>query len=173
MIQQQHTGNFKKTEQAPPRGTAYQANSFAITRPEGWQDSTIHTLTGPVHDGIQHNVIITAAGQLPFTSVREFAEWHILASGQELRGCRLLKKEPMMLACGMPAYKAIFTWSPTETLKVYQEQVFVLVEQTGYVLTAAFSKASRKTLGPQVEGMMLSFVPQKTAAKQHNVSRQP
>ncbi len=61
------------------------------------------------------------------------------------------------LANGMTAYQAIFSWFPTDGVKVYQEQIFVLAEGCAYMLTATFSKKTRKTLGPQVERMMLSF----------------
>ena len=143
----------------------YQANAFFIACPEGWTDNTVYTLTGPVTDGIQHNVTITLARDLPFTSVREFAEWQIRTTEQELRSCKLLKKGAANLANGLPAYQAIFVWYPTEGLKIYQEQIFVLSEGTAFVLTATFSKKSRKTLGAQVERMMLSFEPQKSKMK--------
>jgi hypothetical protein len=139
----------------------YLANTFAINCLEGWQDQTIHTLTGPVENGIQHSVLITVEQDAPFDSVREYAEWQIRALEDELKACRLLKKGSITLANGLPAYQAIFCWYPTDTLKVYQEQVFVLVDKSAYKLTATFTKKTRKTLGPQVERMMLSFNPVK------------
>ena len=132
-----------------------------MRRLDGWQDKTIYTLTGPVEDGIQHSVLITLEQDVAFDSVREYAEWQISALEQELKGCRLLKKGTISLANGLPAYKAIFSWYPTETLRVFQEQIFVLADKTAYKLTATFTKKTRKTLGPQVERMMLSFNPRK------------
>lgn len=149
----------------------YQANTFVMSLPEGWTDKTLFVLAGPVSDGLQHNVTITVAQDLPFTSVREFAEWQIASAQQELKSCRLLKKGSMMLANSTPAYQAIFCWFPTETLKVYQEQLFVLSDGCAYTLTATFSKKTRKTLGPQVERMMLSFVPAKPQIKTQGASR--
>ena len=149
----------------------YQANSFTIGQLDGWQDKTVYTIAGPVTDGIQHNVTIIVGQDVPFTSVREFAEWQIGAMEQELKGCQLLKKGTITLANGTPAYQAIFAWFPAENLKVYQEQIFVLAEGWAYTLTASFSKKSRKTLGPQVERMMLSFAPVKPQEKSQKVSR--
>jgi hypothetical protein len=128
---------------------------------EGWQDKTIHTLTGPVVDGVQHNVLITVEPGVAFDSVREYAEWQIGALEAELKSCRLLKKGGLVLASGLPAYMAIFSWYPAEALKVYQEQIYVLHEKIACKLTATFTKKTRKTLGPQVERMMLSFNPAK------------
>ena len=59
----------------------------------------------------------------------------------------------------MDAYEAIFSWFPTNDIKIYQHQIFVLVEKTAYKLTASFTKKTRQTLGPQVLRMMLSFEP--------------
>lgn len=140
-------------------GKPYHAQWFSLTVLEHWQDKTIYTLSGPVEDGIQHNIVIMLEQNSEFETVREYAEWQIGSLEQELKSCRLLKKGPTKLANGVPAYQAIFSWYPTDVLKVYQEQLFVLAEKTAYKLTATFTKKTRKTLGPQVERMMLSFVP--------------
>jgi hypothetical protein len=76
-----------------------------------------------------------------------------------------LKKEEIKLANGMPAYRAIFSWYPTDELRVYQEQMYVLHEKTAFRMTATFTKKTRKTLGPLVERMMLSFNPLKRTAE--------
>lgn len=127
--------------------------------PESWQDKTVYTLTGPVEDEIQHSIVIILEHDVKFETVREYAEWQIGALEQELKGCRLLKKGTIALLNGIPAYQAIFSWWPTEKLRVYQEQIFVLANNTAFKLTATFSKKTRKTLGPIVQRMMLSFAP--------------
>jgi len=144
------------------QGARYQANDFAMTQLDGWTDKTLFTFSGPTTDGIQHTLAITVGHDVPFTTVREFAEWQIATAGRELKGCTLLKKGNTALANGTAAYQAIFVWLPIDGLKVYQEQIFVLFEGTAYTLTATFSKKTRKTLGPQVERMMLSFEPLKS-----------
>ena len=149
----------RQTQQQKELVQLYQANSFNIGLLEDWQDKTIHTLTGPVTDGIQHNVIITVEHDVEYDSVLEYADWQISALEEELKGCRLLKKGKRALTNGIPAYEAIFRWYPTENLRVYQHQIFVLVNKTGYKLTTTFTKKTRKTIGPKVERMMLSFSP--------------
>ncbi len=147
------------------RSVKYQANTFTMNFPDQWQDRTVYTIAGPVADGLQHNVTITVGQDVPFTSVREFAEWQIATTEREVKGCRLLKKGTIALANGMPAYQAIYVWFPTEGLKVYNEQIFVLAEGCAYTLTATFSKKSRKALGPPIERTMLSFEPSHTKPK--------
>ena len=71
----------------------------------------------------------------------------------------LLKKGNKTLTNGMPAYEAIFRWYPSEDLRIYQHQIFVLHKNNGYKLTTSFTKKTRKILGPQVERIMLSFNP--------------
>lgn len=158
-------------QQQPDKFTKYNADCFTINSLEGWEDKTVYTLAGPVVDNLQHSVVITAGHDVPFTSVREFAEWHINAAEQGLKGCTLLKKGSIALSNGTPAYQALFSWVPTDGLKVYLEQIFVLSEQSAYTLTATFTKKSRKTLGPQVERMMLTFEPLKPKGKTQGVSR--
>jgi hypothetical protein len=152
-------------EQKPDSVFSYVANAFTLKCIDGWQDKTVYTLVGPVEDDIQHNVLINVEQDLPFGSVREYAEWQISSLEQELKSCRLLKKGSITLANGLPAYQAVFCWYPTDTLKVYQEQIFVLMDKNAYKLTATFTKKTRKTLGPKVERMMLSFDPVKPAAE--------
>lgn len=137
----------------------FQGNSFTISLYEGWQDKTVYTIAGPVTDGIQHNITIMVDHDVQADNLRDFADWNVATLENELKGCRLLKKGEITLANGLPAYKAIFSWYPTEELRIYQEQIYLLVDKTGYKLTASFTKKTRKTLGPQVERMMLSFNP--------------
>lgn len=126
---------------------------------EDWQDKTIYTIAGPVTDGIQHNIIISLNPDVGTDSLRDYADWNIASVTNELKGCRLLLQKPVTLANGRPAYKAVFCWFPTENLRIYQEQIYVLAGTTGYNLTASFTRKTRKILGPSVERMMLSFEP--------------
>lgn len=146
-------------QQPPEPIKKYQGNSFSINLPVDWQDKTIFTLTGPVTDGIQHNTIINIDYDVKFETVLEFAELQLKGMENELKGCRLLKQGTTQLANGLSAYQAIFCWYPTNELRVYQHQLFVLHDKKGFKLTAIFTKKTRKTLGPQVWRMMLSFEP--------------
>ncbi len=141
----------------------YVSNKFELKILDEWQDKTIFTLTGPVTDGIQHNVIITHEPDVEMDSVEEYGEWQIQGVLSSLKGCMLLKKGAKKLLNGMDAYEAIFSWYPTDELRIFQQQIYVLHEKVGYKITASFTKKTRKTLGPQVERMMLSFNPVKNS----------
>jgi hypothetical protein len=145
--------------QFPPPNIAYKANDFSLRLYEDWQDKTLYTITGPVTDDIQHNIAIVTDREVGNISLRDYADWNIDTLETELKSCRLLKKEEIKLANGMPAYRAIFSWWPTDELRIYQEQIVLLAGSIGYKLTATFTKKTRKTLGPAVELMMLSFQP--------------
>ena len=142
-----------------PPNIKYNGNEFTMNLYDDWKDKTIFTIAGPVSDGVQHNIIIMVDYDLEVDNLRDFADWNISTLENELKGCRLLKQGEISLTNGLPAYKAVFRWYPTEELRIYQEQIFILVDKTGYKLTASFTKKTRKILGPQVERMMLSFQP--------------
>ncbi len=144
---------------AEDKTVIFQGNGFTINQLQDWEDKTIYTLTGPVTDGIKHNVILNVEADLPFDTLKEYAEYQIKTLEQELKGCMLLKQGETKLFDGTEAYEAIFKWYPLNDFKIYQHQIYVLHEKTGYKLTASFTKKTRQTIGPQVERMMLSFKP--------------
>jgi len=138
----------------------YRGDGFTVDLPEDWRDTTIHTLEGPAKDGIQHNILITAERDLPFETAVQYAESQISSLESELKGYRLLDKGPVTLDNGLPGHRIIFSWQPSENLLIYQHQMYVLVDRTGYKLTATFSKTTYKTLGPAVQGILMSFRPE-------------
>ncbi len=149
------------SEQRSLSSRTYQGNGFTVNQPEGWVDKTIYTLTGPMEDGIQHNILVTIEEDVEFDSAADYADFHITAMEEELRGYTVLKREETSLDNGLPAYRAIYRWYPTDEMCIYQEQMFVLADGTAYKLTATFTKKTRKTLGPQVERILMSFQPDK------------
>jgi len=158
--QTQQKPEVQKSAQAPQtkdKTKLYQGNGFTLNQLEDWQDKTLYTITGPVTDGIQHNIIISVDQEPAFKDLVEYAEWHIKTMEKELKSCMLLKKNETKLADGTDAYEAIFSWYPTDQIRIYQHQIFVLVEKAMYKMTASFTKKTRKTIGPSVERMMLSF----------------
>jgi hypothetical protein len=137
----------------------YNANEFKLKQLEEWSDNTIFNLNGPVSDGIQHNIIINIDRDVPFAIVQEYAEYQISTLEHELKGCTLLKKGDIKLTSGTDAYEAVFSWYPSTERRIYQHQVYTMVNKTAYKLTATFTKKTWKTLGPSVLRMMLSIEP--------------
>jgi hypothetical protein len=137
----------------------FQGNGFTLNQLEDWEDKTIYTITGPVIDGIQHNVIINVDRENAFDNVVDYAEWQIKTIEEELKGSTLLKRGETKLANGTEAYEAIFSWYPLDDFRIYQHQVYALINNVAYKLTASFTKKTRQTIGPAIVRMMLSFNP--------------
>lgn len=138
----------------------YHADAFQMQRPGGdWQDGSVHTLVGPTVDGITHNIMINTVPDVETDSLYEFAAEGMALLEAELDGARLLIDDTIELDCGLPAYRVIALWYPSEDQRLYQEQLFVLQDDQGYTLTTTFTRATRKQLGETVERMMRSFTP--------------
>jgi len=138
----------------------YQGNDFIIDMPEGWQDKTIHTVAGPIEGEIQHNVTINVEYDVEIDTVIELADRQIESLETQLQGCHILKRGEITLNSGQEAYEVIFRWEPTDVNRFYQRQIYVLSGTTAYTLTAAFSKKTRKTRGPEVDRILMSFRPE-------------
>jgi hypothetical protein len=149
----------EKPEQTIEKIPIYNVNQFSINQPDGWNDITIYTFAGPLDDNIQHNIIIQIDNNVKFDSLEEYANMLTSSLERDLNSCRILSYGEISLANGLPAYRAIFRWQPTDELLLYQEQMFVLVHNTGYRLTATFTRKTRKTLGPLVGNILRSFEP--------------
>ncbi len=150
----------QKSEQPPAekdKTIPFQGNGFTLNQLEDWQDKTIYTITGPVIDGIQHNVIINVDREMIFDTVTDYADWQIKTLEEELKGCTLLKRGETKLTNGTDAYEAIFSWYPLDDFRIYQHQVYILIDKIAYKLTASFTKKTRQTIGPSIVRMMLSF----------------
>lgn len=157
--QKQETLKTAQSPQVKDKTVPYQGNGFTLNQLEDWEDKTIYTLTGPVTDGIQHNVIINVDKETEYGTLEEFAEGQIKSLEEELKGCTLLKKGETKLTNGTPAYEAIFSWYPTDELRIYQHQIFTIIENVAFKMTASFTKKTRQTIGPAVVRMMLSLNP--------------
>lgn len=138
----------------------YRADAFRMKLPsDEWTDRSLYTLTGPTVDGIQHNITINVEREPEAEDLAAFAEEQVESLEAALDNCRVLMVDPVELACGLPAHRAIYTWQPNDDLQLYQEQIYVMDDGDGFVLTSSFTRKTRKQLGAAVENMMLSFTP--------------
>ncbi len=155
------TATPPRPQPPPARNRAFR---FTHPLPDGWQEKTVFTLTGAVTDGIQHNITVVVDEAAANTSLRDYADWSIMALEEELNACQVLKEGEIRLPCGIAAYRVIYAWWPSEKLRLYQEMILVLAGGKGYRLAATFSKKTRKTLGPAVEQIMFGFRPEAAKA---------
>jgi len=158
------SGGARRDSGLPARAAAtaapmYRADTFALNLEAPWQDQSLFIFAGPIENDIQHTLTVVVDRDVPVDSLVDYVDWQLLTLEKELSGYQLLKRDPVTLHSGVPAYRVIYRWSPREKRSLYQEQLYVLHKQTGFKLTATFTKTTRKTLGPAVEQMMLSFTP--------------
>ena len=156
----QPAGDAEDTDGGLPTPVSFRAHTFRMDLPpDAWTDRSLYTLTGPTIDGIQHNISIHQAPGVEQDDLDGFIEEQIAMLEASLERCQMLHQDTVALDCGLDAGRAIYFWYPTDDLKLYQEQLYVLHEETAYTLTASFTARTRKTVGAAVEQMMRSFTP--------------
>jgi len=150
--------NSDKTEDRQESAkTGFRGNTFTINTPQGWQDMTVYTIAGPVEDDMQHNIVVNIAYDLEADSVATLGKLQIETLEAQLQGLRILKHGEITLNSGQEAYEVIFRWEPTNYGKLYQRQIYVLSGKTAYTLTTTFTRKTRKTKGPEIDRIMMSF----------------
>lgn len=148
----------KRTPSEPPART-FRGPGFRLALPEGWEDRTVYVIQGPVQDNHPHSITVVVDSQVVVDRVQDFADMHIRVQVDATPGCRLLTKELVHLTNGLPGCRAVFAWDPCEGKRLYREQLFVLDRGIGYIATATFAPATRRTLGPAVRQAMLQLTP--------------
>lgn len=134
----------------------YRADAFVLALPRGWTGSTIHTLAGPLVDGLPHTVTVASAphGGLALTDYARAQTADVLAA---LPASVLLLEDALVREDGAPAARAIFRWSPTPGQVLYHQQVHTLAGDLGVTAATSFTARSRRVLGPEVLRLVLSL----------------
>ena len=132
-------------------------NKFSMKFPPEWEDRSYYRFEGPVEDGIKHSIIVTIENNIDVPDLEQYAELNIKALETELQGYLELKRGPVGLDNRVPAYELVYKWTPIEGRQVYQRVVYILMNKTGYVLTATFSKKTWKMLGSVINKILMSF----------------
>lgn len=161
-------GEPRDTNRSKEAGSAaqvYRADGFQLALPSAdWCDGSTYTLHGPRLDGISHNVTIKIAHSVEASDLGSFAEACVDSLLSDLGDSRKLVDDEILLHCGLPAHRVILAWTPPSGRQLYQEQLYVLHEGRGFTLTAAFTQASRKRIGEEIEQLMLGFQPIRSGA---------
>ena len=90
-------------------------------------------------------------------NLEQYAELNIKAVETELQGYQELKRGSVTLDNRVTAYELVYKWTPVKDAQVYQRVIYILINKTGYILTASFSKKTWKVLGPAVNKILMSF----------------
>ncbi|MBW2662689.1 MAG: DcrB-related protein [Deltaproteobacteria bacterium] len=148
------TSEKKRQEHAP---YTILNNRFGLQIPQEWEDQTVYRFKGPEEDGINHNIIVTIENQVDIPDLATYADMKIKAVETELQGYHELKRGQLLLNNQLPAYELVCKWCPVEAMEVYQRSIYILHNETGYILTATFSKKTWKTRGTEIDKILKSF----------------
>ena len=132
-------------------------NRFVLNIPADWTDKSIYKFDGPQDDGINHNIFVHIENNVEIPDLERYADIQIKAVETELQGYHELKRGRIVLNNQLPAYELVYKWSPMKDREVYQRAIYVLHKETGYILTATFSKKTWKTKGTEIDKILKSF----------------
>jgi len=134
-------------------------NRFTLSIPPDWEDRSYYRFEGPVEDGIKHSILVTIENSVKVPNLEQYAERNMKSMETELQGYQELKRGPLTLDSRVPAYELVYKWTPLKERQVYQRVIYILLNNTGYILTATFSKKTWKMLGPVINKILMSFKP--------------
>jgi len=132
-------------------------NRFVLNIPADWTDKSIYKFDGPQDDGINHNILVTIENEVDIPDLEKYADMQIKAVETELQGYHEFKRGQIVLNNRFPAYELVYKWCPVEDREVYQRVIYILHKETGYILTATFSKKTWKTKGTEIDKILKSF----------------
>ena len=132
-------------------------NRFVLKISEDWKDKSVYKFEGPQDDGIKHNIFVHIENNVEIPDLERYADMQIKVVASELQGYYELKRGQLVLNNRLPAYELVYKWCPVEDREVYQRAIYVLHKETGYILTATFSKKTWKTKGAEIDKILKSF----------------
>ena len=134
-------------------------NRFVLNIPADWTDKSIYKFDGPQDDGIKHNIFVHIENNVEIPDLERYADMQIKVVASELQGYHELKRGQIVLNNRLPAYELVYKWCPVEEIEIYQRSIYILHKETGYILTATFSKKTWKTRGTEIDKILKSFTP--------------
>lgn len=134
-------------------------NQFRIDLPDGWEDQTAHTFTGPEVNGVPHLLTLVIDSNVAEDDLAGFAEDRIQRVKETLPSAETLKEEERTLPSGMHVYEWVYRWVPTDDQVLFKKHVYAMIAKKGYIFSATFSKHSMQTIGVEVEQMIDSLRP--------------
>ncbi len=132
---------------------------FLIKLPPDWEDQTIYTYMGPEDSGVQHFLTLVVDKSAGKTELVDYVREKRELTLNTMPGMEVLKEEQKALDSGFPAVEIVFKWIPSDENIIYRKQVFLIVDEIGYIFSANFSKKTIKTIGTEVDRIINSFNP--------------
>ncbi len=135
-------------------------NQFSINLPEGWTDTTIYTFQGPNKNGVQHNLVLVIDSNIDKDiDAEKYAKQNFENLKSNLPGFEMINQTSKKMSSGVDAYEIIYKYLATDEVKLYQKQIFMIIDQKAYSFTSSFSKNTLKTIAVEVDEIITSFIP--------------
>ena len=132
--------------------------TFGIHLPDGWEDTTVHTFSGPDEDGIQHTLCLALERIVGNVVLDAFARERIDSVVASLPNLIILKEEHRSLPDDSEIYECVCKWIPADGNALLQKHVFAVKDGVGYTFTTTFSKKTIKTIGVVVDQIIESIL---------------
>ena len=115
-------------------------NRFVLNIPADWTDKSIYKFDGPQDGGIKHNIFVHIENNVEIPDLERYADMQIKVVASELQGYHELKRGQIVLNNRLPAYELVYKWCPVEEIEIYQRSIYMLHKETGYIVSATFSR---------------------------------
>jgi hypothetical protein len=142
-------------------------NLFQLTFPEGWKETTVYTFEGPHDSGVQHNLVLVIDPYVPKkTDLEEYAKMQFGTNKEVLPGFALINETEKTFSNGVQGYEIVYQFAPSDEHLLFQKQVFLIIEEKGYIFTSTFSKKTLQTIAAEVDRIIANFRPLKLSLEE-------
>jgi hypothetical protein len=133
-------------------------NIFALSFPEGWNDSTVYTFDGPVDNGVTQNLVLIIDRTVDKTlELQSYVNSQIENLSQSLPGYELLQKKEAVVA-GCHALIVVYKYIPADDLVYFQKQHYIHNDKALYIFTSTYSEKTLKTVSPEIDAIVENIV---------------
>lgn len=134
-------------------------NTFQLTFPDEWKETTVHTFEGPFDSGLQHNLVVSVLPPLEKKiSIAEYAKAQTLSGANMLPGFQLISEKDSALFDGVAGYEIVYKYKPSDDISYFQKQWYYEISDKVYIFTSTFSKKTLKTIMLDVEEIIRSLL---------------
>jgi hypothetical protein len=133
-------------------------NTFQLTFPDEWKETTVHTFEGPSDSGLQHNLVVTVLPELEKnSSIADYAKAQTLTSAQALPGYQLISQNDSTMFENVSGYEIVYKYMPSDDIQFFQKQWYFVINKRVYLFTSTFNKKTLKTIIHDVENVIRSL----------------
>jgi hypothetical protein len=137
----------------------FDAPSAYLQTPDDWTDVSTYILAAPRVMGFNPTVIVTIMRQVILRELQTHIDQQVYEM-QKLPGFQLLQRQPVILTKNGQTGFVVFTHNNNQQgPPVYQKQVYYMLGQTIWVLTATAPAATYALIMPALEGVLATFQP--------------